>query len=65
MSVTAQETLYTTELVNVFYSYDKKQLVDLNSVSIFYAIQGAKTVFKKKYYIHFSMKNFALILLGR
>jgi len=40
MSVTAQEILYTTELVNAFYSNDKKQLVDLNSVCIFYAIQG-------------------------
>lgn len=40
MSVTAQETLYATELVNVLYTNDKKQLVDLNSVCICYAIQG-------------------------
>jgi len=40
MSVTDQETLYTTEVVNVFYSNDKKQLVYLNSVGIFYTIHG-------------------------
>jgi hypothetical protein len=40
ISVTAQETLYTTKLVNVFYSHDRIQLVELNSVCIFYAIQG-------------------------
>jgi len=39
MSVTAQEMLHTTELVNAFYSNDKKT-VDLNSVCIIYAICG-------------------------
>jgi len=40
MSVTAQETLHTTELVNAFYSNDKKKTVNLNSVCIVYAIRG-------------------------
>ena len=79
MSVTAQEALYTTELVNAFYSNDKKQLVNLNSMYIlcnprhsFKAVccndcfqEERKKERKKKYYVYFSMKNYVSILLSR